>query len=45
MVGETEVDLYAVLGVSRSSKDLEIRRAYRNLITREHPDKGGDAQR
>jgi len=40
-----EVDLYAVLGVSRTAKDLEIRRAYRNLITREHPDKGGDADR
>jgi trans-2-enoyl-CoA reductase len=46
MVDEAvEVDLYAVLGVSRSARDLEIRRAYRNLITREHPDKGGDAQR
>ncbi len=40
-----EVDLYAVLGVPRTAKDLEIRRAYRNLITREHPDKGGDADR
>ncbi|QDZ23160.1 trans-2-enoyl-CoA reductase [Chloropicon primus] len=45
MVDEAEVDLYAVLGVSRQSKDLEIRRAYRNLITTAHPDKGGDAQR
>ena len=45
MVDEASVDLYAVLGVSRQSKDIEIRRAYRNLITREHPDKGGDAQR
>jgi len=45
MVGETDVDPYAVLGVVRDAKDLEIRRAYRNLITREHPDKGGDAQR
>lgn len=24
---------------------LQIRRAYRNLVTREHPDKGGDAER
>ena len=45
MVDEASVDLYAVLGVSRQSTDIEIRRAYRNLITREHPDKGGDAQR
>ena len=45
MVDMAEVDLYAVLGVARGGRDLEIRRAYRNLITREHPDKGGDASR
>lgn len=38
-------DLYAVLGVSRSATVVEVRRAYRNLLTKEHPDKGGDPER
>lgn len=27
------------------SCSMQIRRAYRNLVTREHPDKGGDAEK
>ena len=45
----SEQDLYQVrkhlpqtLGSSRDCKDVEIRRAYSNLVTKEHPDKGGD---
>ena len=42
---DSSVDLYSVLGVERSAKALEIRRAYRNLVTREHPDKGEDGDK
>ncbi|ABP00122.1 predicted protein, partial [Ostreococcus lucimarinus CCE9901] len=34
---------YDALGVARDATKTEVRRAYRNLITRAHPDKGGDA--
>lgn len=36
------MDLYAVLGVDRSATETEIRRAYKTLVTKTHPDKGGD---
>lgn len=35
------VDLYAVLGISVSAGDAEIRSAYRRASLRAHPDKGG----
>lgn len=38
-------DLYEALGVARGARNVEIRRAYRNLLTREHPDKGGNPER
>jgi len=40
-----DADFYEVLGIARGCKETEIRRAYRNLITKEHPDKGGDPER
>jgi DnaJ-class molecular chaperone len=37
------IDLYAVLGVAASSSAAEIRRAYRHLALRFHPDRAGPA--
>ncbi|HEY0181119.1 MAG TPA: co-chaperone DjlA [Dokdonella sp.] len=36
------VDPYAVLGLSRSAADREIKQAYRRLMSQHHPDKLGD---
>ena len=37
--GITADEAYAVLGVRESSTDVEIKRAYRRLISQHHPDK------
>ena len=38
----TPRSLYDELGVASTASDVEIRRAYRNLATKTHPDRGGD---
>lgn len=35
-------DLYSTLGVDRSASSEEIKKAYRRLASKHHPDKGGD---
>ena len=37
--------LYDVLGVSKSAEEGEIRKAYKKLALRNHPDKGGDVEK
>ena len=34
--------LYAVLGVPKDAEESEIRKAYKKLALKNHPDKGGD---
>lgn len=38
-------DYYRILGVERSAKPDDIKRAYRRLASQHHPDKGGDKER
>ena len=38
-------DPYAVLEVSPTATDAEIKAAYRRLVKQHHPDAGGDDQR
>jgi curved DNA-binding protein len=39
------VDHYQTLGVSRDASEEDIKRAYRKLASRNHPDKGGDTEK
>lgn len=36
-------DYYSILGIDKSASDADIKRAYRKLAGKHHPDRGGDA--
>lgn len=37
-------DLYKVLGVDKNATDDELKKSYRNLVKKHHPDAGGDEE-
>lgn len=39
------MDYYATLGLKRNASDAEIKKAYRSLAMKYHPDRGGDEKR
>jgi len=41
---ENDVDLYAVLGIDHSATSEQIKKAYKKLANKYHPDKGGDEE-
>lgn len=36
-------DYYSILGIDKTATDADIKRAYRKLASKHHPDRGGDA--
>ena len=40
---QLDKNLYQILGVDKSADDSTIKKAYRKLVVKHHPDKGGNA--
>ena len=38
-------NFYEVLGISKTASEEEIKKAYRQLSLKHHPDRGGDAEK
>ncbi len=39
------MDYYKILGIDKKATEQEIKKAYRKLAQKHHPDAGGDAQK
>ncbi len=44
MGSQAPPDPYSVLGISRDAQDTDVKKAYRKLAMKHHPDKGGDPE-
>ena len=42
--GVDETDYYAILGVTRNASQEEIKKSYKRLALKHHPDRGGNAK-
>mgnify|MGYP005993894223 CR=1 FL=1 len=42
--GEKHGSLYSLLGVASDAASEDVKRAYRRLALKHHPDRGGDAE-